>query len=109
MPATKIQDPEEFIRYPFGPLPDEPILVIEAFWNYDHWQGDRRKTYGERHLYATLEDCVLDFRKAKRRRALKDRPSSGFYFIRETPLGKDQRRRWGKRTHENYIDKQFTI
>ena len=97
-------------HFPFGPLPDgEPQIVIEARWDYIHFQGDVRPTYGERHYYVNLEEAILDYRKARRRRAKKDRPTNGTYFLRRTWRGQEEKRRWGAGNWEELVDSEYYI
>jgi hypothetical protein len=85
-------------RLPFGPLPDpalDPFYKIEAYWNYcgrDHLDNNV-VAYGVEHIYFSLEEAILDYRKAKRRRAKVDRPTEGFYIVRRTRRGLEERQR----------------
>jgi hypothetical protein len=96
-------------HFPFGPLPDEPHFAVETFWDYDQYQGNVRPTYGHRHIYGSVEEAVLDYRKALYCRAKKDRPTNGRYFIRRTWRGQEEKRRWGAGAHEEFVDCKFKL
>jgi len=96
-------------HFPFGPLPDEPLFAIETFWDYARYAGPDRPTYGHRHVYEDLEEAILDYRKARRRRALKDRPTNGTYFLRRTWRGQEEKRRWGASAHEEIVDRESKL